>query len=188
MTAIELPDRVMVKIPIVFRKTCGIVLFAFPFPTPSLPEVWLICRKNQLLLLFLIIVSASAPNADAGSTKALLLFGDTDHKTFLGCLNCVETSNASICNSLGKYGSELATDSIWNDLGRFGSELSQVSPWNSLSNNAPIIVDPDGYSYGYFSTNTLHHDRTRIQWLLAVLDYYEKTNDLQTTRARMCGG
>jgi hypothetical protein len=138
-------------------------------------------------VLCLTLVPASVPKAHAQRTKALLLFGDKDHKTFLGCLNCVETSKASVCNSLGKYGSELAADSIWNELGRFGSELSEVSPWNSLSNHAPIIVDPDGRSYGYFSTNSLHHDRTRIEWLVAVLDYYAQTNDLQKTRERMCG-
>ncbi|HTR24760.1 MAG TPA: hypothetical protein VMI10_12315 [Terriglobales bacterium] len=56
-----------------------------------------------------------------------------------------------------------------------------------MSNTAPIIVDRDGKSYGYFSKNTLHHDRTRIQWLVAVLDYYDETNDLQKTHNRMCG-
>jgi hypothetical protein len=48
-------------------------------------------------------------------------------------------------------------------------------------------VDRDGNSYGYMSTNTVHHDRTRIGWLVTVLDYYEDTNDLEKTRERMCG-
>ena len=125
--------------------------------------------------------------AGAQGAKALLLFGGRDHKTFLGCLNCVETSEISVCNDLGKYGSDLAENSIWNDLGTFGSNLSPLSPWDDLSTTAPIIVDRDGHSYGYFSTNTLHHDRTRIESLVAILDYHEKTNDLEKTRKVMCG-
>jgi hypothetical protein len=140
----------------------------------------------SVCLFFLALPIAMTP-ADAQSTKALLLFGGQGHKTFLGCLNCVETSDVSVCNELGKYGSELEQNSIWNELGTFGSELSPQSPWNELSSDAPIIVDRDGKSYGYFSVNSLHHDRTRIAWLLSILDYYEKTNDLSKTRDKMCG-
>jgi hypothetical protein len=138
-------------------------------------------------LLGLTLLPAALPRANAQATKALLLFGGKDHKTFLGCLNCVDTSASSVCNDLGKYGSDLQPDSIWNNLGRFGNDLNSESPWNDLSNDAPIIVDAEGKSYGYFSTNTLHHDRTRIGWLVAILDYYEKDNDLDKTREKMCG-
>ena len=131
-----------------------------------------------LWIVYLLFPLSFTKHAGAEAAQALLLFGESDHKTFLGCLNCPDTSNISVCNDLGKYGS---------GLGRFGSDLSPVSPWNSLSSNAPIIADKVGSSYGYFSTNTLHHDRTRIEWLLAVLDYYEKTNDLEKTQKKMCG-
>ena len=117
----------------------------------------------------------------------MLLFGDSDHKTFLGCLNCVSTNPNSVCNEVGKYGSVVALNSIWNEVGTFGSVVSSKSPWNVVSNNAPIIVDPDGGSYGYFTANVVHRDRTRIDWLIAVLDYFEKTNSLEKTRVRMCG-
>jgi len=120
-------------------------------------------------------------------SKALLLFGGHDHKTFLGCLNCSDISATSVCNDIGQFGSDIQLNSIWNSIGRFGSDISLTSPWNSLTQDAPIIVDPDGNSYGYFSVNTLHHDRTRIPWLVEVLDYYEETNDLEKTREKMCG-
>jgi hypothetical protein len=139
------------------------------------------------VLLCLTLLPAALPRANAQATKALLLFGGKDHKTFLGCLNCADTSASSVCNDLGEYGSDLQPDSIWNNLGRFGNDLNSESPWNDLSNDAPIIVDTDGKSYGYFSTNTLHHDRTRIGWLVAILDYYERDNDLDKTREKMCG-
>src|SRR5262249_10254609 len=85
------------------------------------------------------------------------------HKTFLGCLNCVDTSEASVCNDVGKYGSEVAVNSIWNGVGPYGSDVSPTSPWNSVSQDAPIIADNAGKSYGYFSANNFHHDRTRYK-------------------------
>ena len=116
-----------------------------------------------------------------------MLFGGKDHKAFLGCLNCADASPLSVCNDVGKYGSDVSSDSIWNDVGTFGSDVSPYSPWDDVSQDAPIIVDNDGNSYGYFSANDVHHDRTRIGWLVAILDYYESTNDLDKTREKMCG-
>ncbi len=148
-------------------------------------------NSHRVVLLILIILcalaSVNSARSDAQATKALLLFGGHDHKTFLGCLNCVDTSSVSICNDVGTYGSDISSDSIWIDIGRFGSDISSDSPWNDLSQDAPIIVDKDGNSYGYFSANDLHHDRTRIEWLVAIVDYFEKTNDLEKTRKLMCG-
>ena len=136
-------------------------------------------------LCVFVIICGLRSNAQA--PKALLLFGGNDHETFLGCLNCVDTGASSVCNEYGKYGSEYQADSIWNEYGHFGSEYNSQSPWNEYSNDAPIIVDKDGKSYGYFSVNASHHDRTRIGWLVAILDYYERTNDLAKTREKMCG-
>ena len=136
-------------------------------------------------LLYVALV-AGAPRSGA-QTKALLLFGGVDHKIFLGCLNCSSLDNSSVCNQLGKFGSSLESNSIWNSLGTFGSSLSEYSPWNSLSDSAPIIVDEDGKSYGYFSTNSLHHDHTQIDWLVAILDYQDDKDDLDKTRDKMCG-
>lgn len=124
--------------------------------------------------------------AEAQATKALLLFGGHDHKMFLGCLNCVDTSDSSVCNDVGKYGSDVTENSIWNDVGPYGSDVSPTSPWNNVSQHAPIIVDRDGKSYGYFSANNVHHDRTRVDWLVTILDYYDRTNDLAKTREKMC--
>jgi|ERR1700733_9816230 hypothetical protein len=140
-----------------------------------------------VVLCFFCLTLEPTAMSGAQGPKALLLFGGSDHKTFLGCLNCVETSSVSICNDVGDYGSDVAENSIWNDVGTFGSDVSPFSPWNDISTDAPIIVDRDGNSYGYMSTNTVHRDRTRIGWLVAVLDYYENTNDLEETREKMCG-
>jgi hypothetical protein len=137
-----------------------------------------------LVGLAMLVVQKSDLKAE---TKALLLFGDEDHKTFLGCLNCGTINSKSVCNSVGHYGSSVSSDSIWNSVGQFGSSVSSKSPWNSVGSSAPIVVDTDGRSYGYFTANAVYHDRTRIKWLVAVLDYYDKTADLDKTRDAMCG-
>ena len=99
----------------------------------------------------------------------------------------MDTSPESVCNDIGEHGSDIAVNSIWNDIGLFGSDISPMSPWNDISQDAPIIVDPDGRSYGYFSVNEIHRDRTRVDWLVSVLDYFNKTKNLAKTRKRMCG-
>ena len=137
-----------------------------------------------------IVLATLLPSIQAQRPKALLLFGGEGHKTFLGCVNCSEISTSSVCNNIGKYGSTIARDSIWNSIGQFGSTIGRYSPWNSIASEAPIIVDEDGNSYGYFSVNAIHRDRTRLSWLVSILDYYDKLDDLDSlekTRTKMCG-
>jgi len=124
--------------------------------------------------------------AEAPTTKALLLFGGIDHKTFLGCLNCTKTDVASVCNEFGKYGSTYEADSIWNPYGTYGSEFNSSSPWNAFSTQAPIIANPDGTSYGYLSINEFHRDRTQTTWGLRLLDFQAKGKDLEKTRKQYC--
>jgi hypothetical protein len=74
----------------------------------------------------------------------LLLFGDNEHQTFLGCLNCSKFDSTSICNKFGQLGSLFTSDSIWNASGRFGSKSSSDSPWNVFSTSGPVIVETPG--------------------------------------------
>lgn len=144
----------------------------------------------KALLLSLCLVGfcgLAAVSARAQSPKALLLFGGKDHKTFLGCLNCMHTSPLSVCNEYGKFGSEYNIASIWDEYGDFGSSYSVDSPWDSYSTDAPIIVDKDGNSYGYFSVNTFILDRTRIPWLVKVLELEDSNDDLDKTKELLCG-
>jgi hypothetical protein len=103
-------------------------------------------------LIAAMLVGGTSTGAKA-QVKALLLFGGRDHKTFIGCLNCGNVASESVCNAVGSYGSPVASDSIWNQVGTFGSQVSPTSPWNEVASDAPIIVDSDGRSYGYFSAN-----------------------------------
>ena len=119
-------------------------------------------------LSLVIVGSISIPVS--AQNKALLLFGGRDHKTLLGCLNCSDISATSVCNEIGKY----------------GSDISPLSPWNDISQDGPIIVDEDGRSYGYFTTNDIRRDRTRINWAVAILDYFVKVKDLAKARKAFC--
>lgn len=136
--------------------------------------------------VFLCALGLFSPPSQAQTTKALLLFGGEDHKTFLGCLNCMASSSDSVCNVAGDFGSIVSATSIWNMVGRFGSIVSPESPWNIVASDPPIIVDPDGNSYGYFTENVVH-DQTRIPWLVKILDYYENHDDLDKTQDKLCG-
>jgi hypothetical protein len=120
-------------------------------------------------------------------TPALLLFGGSDHRTFLGCLNCGKYDSGSVCNKYGSAGSKYSSDSIWNRYGNFGSKYSGDSPWNKYSSTAPIIVDSSGRSYGYFSANKYHHNRTRIDVLVQLTDFVADEDDLDEARDLFCG-
>jgi hypothetical protein len=123
----------------------------------------------------------------AQSSPALLLFGGPNNKVFLGCLNCGRLDSGSVCNRLGEHGSRLSNESIWNRLGHYGSRLSMYSPWNRLASNPPIIVDANGNSYGYFTSNRLHPSRTTIRFFRAFLDNSDQVNeDLENARELFC--
>jgi len=138
--------------------------------------------KKIAIFVFLITI-----NFEISAAEALLLFGDSDHKTFLGCLNCSKYDNGSICNKYGEVGSKYNSNSIWNKYGTYGSKYNSYSPWNKYSNNAPIIVDRNGNSYGYFSANKYHTNRTRIQGYVALLDWVADNEDLEEARDALCG-
>jgi hypothetical protein len=120
-------------------------------------------------------------------SPALLLFGDEDHTTFLGCLNCSKFDGNSICNQFGEYGSKYSISSIWNEFGTFGSMFSIQSPWNQFSTFGPVIVDYSGQFYGRFTSNRVAGGRTRIQALNELADAVAGGVDLDKARQSFCG-
>lgn len=143
----------------------------------QLVALWFTC--GSLLLL------SSSRHAQA-QNQALLLFGGSDHKTFLGCLNCAVHSHGSICNSYGEFGSKYQPNSIWNRYGTFGSKYSPESPWNKYSTDGPIVIDDEGNSFGYFTMNRYRVGRTRIKWLVSILDFQDDKDDLDETHDAVC--
>lgn len=88
--------------------------------------------------------------------------GEKGHHVFLGCLTCDKHSSSSVCNKYGEYGSKYGGTSIWNKYGAYGSKYSATSPWNKYASDPPVIVDPEGNFYGYFTANSYHDKRTKI--------------------------
>lgn len=126
-------------------------------------------------------------SAAYGQQKALLLFGDREHKTFLGCLNCGQFDANSVCNKFGPFGSQFSATSIWNSFGRFGSSFSGESPWNQFTSSPPVIVDKDGGFYGYLTANQFHANRTRIEVLNQLADRAASGEDLGKVADEFCG-
>jgi len=122
---------------------------------------------GALCLYVVMLAPAFAQNT------ALLLFGGDDHKTFLGCLNCGRYDSSSVWNPYGQFGSPYNSESIWNRYGTWGSPYNPASPWNKYSLSAPVVVDNDGNFYGYFSANPYINKRTKITWLVWLLDNYD---------------
>lgn len=85
-------------------------------------------------------------------TPELLIFGGNDHKEFLGCLNCSETSSSSIWNSSSEYGWQNDYGK-WGPYGQFGSQYGAHSACNEYASDAPVIVDRGGAYYGRLSVN-----------------------------------
>ncbi|WP_257214664.1 hypothetical protein [Variovorax sp. 54] len=142
------------------------------------------CRR----LVWLI---AAASLSDLGSiasaqTTALLLFGGTGHKTFLGCLNCGSYDGGSVCNAYGQFGSRYQSDSIWNPYGTYGSKYNSASPWNKYSTDAPAVVDKEGNFYGYLSANPYISKRTTIKGLVTLTDAAEEFDDLEKLSDAFC--
>jgi len=134
--------------------------------------------------LFLMTLATSGALAQP---PALLLFGDANHKTFLGCLNCSQFDSGSICNQSGQNGSEFSGYSIWNRLSNFGNAFSSYSPWNQYSSSGPIIVDKDGHFYGQLTANRFAVDRTQIQRLNQLTDMVAYGHELEAVRNLFCG-
>jgi hypothetical protein len=136
---------------------------------------------------FLVLaISVASGSISYGQTPALLLFGGSDHKTFLGCLNCSKYDSGSVCNKYGANGSKYNTDSIWNPYGNFGSKYSSDSSWNLYSSSGPVIVDNSGQFYGRLSANKYLSDRTQIKALNQLVDIVTSGADLEAARNLFC--
>jgi hypothetical protein len=142
---------------------------------------------RRLIFTGLLCSAALAASVAFAQTPALLLFGDADRKTFLGCLNCSDFDSGSVCNQFGQSGSEFSGTSIWNEFSNFGSEFSSYSPWNQFSTAGPVIVDKDGNFYGRLTANQFAGDRTQIQQFNQLTDLVAGGLNLAAARKFFCG-
>lgn len=123
--------------------------------------------KKLLVLLFLIFISYNS------QSQTYLIFGGDNHDVFLGCLNCNPYDDGSIWNSYGDYGSTYSDKSIWNSYGDYGGEYSDNSPFNEYASYPPVIVDPDGNFYGYFTADEYFRKRTNLKLAHIILRNWE---------------
>jgi hypothetical protein len=66
-------------------------------------------QLNRTVSSFFLWFAAIWGSSATAQTPALLLFGDPDHKTFLGCLNCSKFDSGSVCNQFGDNGSQFSS-------------------------------------------------------------------------------
>ncbi len=135
----------------------------------------------KIAIVFLVLASSMSP-ANAQNVALLLFDGETG-KNFAGCLNCNKYETGSICNRYGDYGSRYSSKSIWNRYGDFGSRYSNKSPWNRYGDGLKI-VDSDGGYYGKFTLSSF--GRSKLPIVQALLEAYEKNDDLSELRDALC--
>jgi len=109
----------------------------------------------------------------AVSGQTILIFGGESHDVYLGCLNCDKFESSSIWNKHGSYGSKYNAECIWNKYGDFGGNYSSYSPFNRHASHPPVLVDPDGNFYGYFTADKYSLKRTRNQLALLIIENWE---------------
>jgi len=109
--------------------------------------------------------------------QTLLIFGGKNHDVFLGCLNCSKHDDKSIWNKNGDYGSKYNDKCIWNKYGDYGDKYSDFSPFNKYASYPPVLVDPDGNFYGYFTSDKYKEKRTTVELALYIIDYWESIRE-----------
>jgi hypothetical protein len=109
--------------------------------------------KVRAILLALFVAALPSSAAVAQATP-ILIFGGTDHREFLGCVNCDELDDASVWNDISQYGWHNSIGK-WSDVGEYGSSIGSYSACNDLSSDPPVLVDRRGNFYGRLSTNEL---------------------------------
>ena len=141
----------------------------------------------KLAVPALLLVALSTITTGRAQTPALLLYGGSDHETFLGCVNCSQFEADSICNQFGRFGSEFQSDGIWNMFGTYGSKFNTSSPWNQFSQGSVVIVDRNGGFYGFLTANKFANKRTTIAALNQLADGAAESSQLTTVRNLFCG-
>ena len=121
------------------------------------------------------MAQAAAPSFSASdvfpSSPELLLFGGTDHDTFLGCLNCSKYDSSSLHNKYSDFGNRYSSNSLFNRYGDYGSKYSSTSACNPYASDPPAIVDRQGNFYGYLTLNKSNsqvRNTAIVAWLAGV--------------------
>jgi hypothetical protein len=98
------------------------------------------------------VIASGSPPAAYGAAR-LMIFGGTNHRVYLGCLNCSQIATDSVLNPAGEYGSPISPESIYNHAGPYGSVVSPESACSPFANDPPVILDQGGRYYGRLTLN-----------------------------------
>jgi hypothetical protein len=124
------------------------------------------CKKVFILLGLLLCCIFHA--------QTLHLYGGTDQKEYLGCLNCDNFDKNSIWNKFSDYGNVFSSKSIWNAYGNYGSTYGPYSPWNAYASYPPAIVDQDGNFFGFLTLNSYLADRSELELAVILCKHHEE--------------
>jgi hypothetical protein len=111
-------------------------------------------RRNTAQVAGAAASGTSGGGSDSSTATKIMIFGGSEHKTYLGCLNCSEYAMDSVYNTYGQHGSSYSLESIWNHYSEYGSPYSTYSACNAYASDPPVIVDGTGNYYGRLSLNT----------------------------------
>jgi len=129
-------------------------------------------KNTTTALFFLVFIFAYSVKS-----QTLLIYGGKGHDVFLGCLNCSKSEQKSIWNTYDEFGSKFNDKCIWNNYSTYGGKYSEYSPFNKNASYPPVIVDPEGNFYGYFTANKFKDKRTSVQLALFIIDYWESIRE-----------
>jgi hypothetical protein len=103
----------------------------------------------------------------------IMVFSQTKHNTYLGCLNCSEYIEDSMHNPESRFSSRIAKTSIFNSHSQHGSINSDLSPCNPYAKHPPIVIDNNDTVYGLLTLNTKLQKGIKVpvvtQWLEQVV-------------------
>ena len=80
--------------------------------------------KNLKWILCGILINLFFYASNVGATEELFIYGSERQDQFLGCLNCNEFNEDSICNSFGQFGNEFSSIGMFNEFSTFGNEFN----------------------------------------------------------------
>jgi len=105
------------------------------------------------ICLFIAVTLAVAVPSPSSAQQVLLIYGGSNHETFLGCLNCSKADQSSVHNTYGSFGSRYSGTSIFNHYSLFGSVYSSEGVCSDYASDPPVIMDQQGHSYGRLTLN-----------------------------------
>ena|SRR5579863_3513711 len=123
---------------------------------------------DKLFLALLTMLSLSVAGAQVVTSPQghkIMIFGGSDHRTYLGCLSCSESQGDSVLNEFGEHGNPYHSESLFNPYQEFGSPYSSTSACNPYASDPPVVVDEQGSFYGRLTINEFNSERVRSQAL-----------------------